>query len=119
MKTTHDTQHVPATGGVKTLPAYITGLFLSLLLTLMAFGVVAAHLYKPELLNLSTAAVYITLTVLALIQLFVQVVCFLRLNASQEGKWELMPFLFVLLIVAILVAGSLWIMYNLNYNMMH
>ncbi|MSP53603.1 MAG: cytochrome o ubiquinol oxidase subunit IV [Gammaproteobacteria bacterium] len=109
-----------STHGLKTLPAYVTGLILSLLLTLAAFGLIAAHLYKPEYIqNMSVAAIYITIAVLALIQLIVQVACFLRLNASAEGKWELMPFIFTLLIVAILVSGSLWIMYNLNYNMMH
>ena len=119
MSTHHDTHNVPSTGGVKTLPAYIAGLIMSLLLTLAAFGIVAAHLYQPTLLNMSNGAVYISIAVLAVVQLFVQVVCFLRLNASPEGKWELMPFLFTLLIAAILVSGSLWIMYNLNYNMMH
>lgn len=116
----HAHNDVPSTGNVKTLPAYITGLLLCLVLTFAAFGVVAAHLYNPTLIgNLSTAAVYITVAVLAIVQLIVQVICFLRLNASPEGRWELMPFLFTLLIVAILVSGSLWIMYNLNINMMH
>jgi cytochrome o ubiquinol oxidase operon protein cyoD len=112
--------HAANTKGLKTLSAYVTGLVLSLLLTLTAFGLIAAHLYMPETLHgMSNAAIYITIAALAVIQLIVQVVCFLRLNASAEGKWELMPFIFTLLIVAILVSGSLWIMYNLNYNMMH
>ena len=94
----------------KTLTAYVTGLVLCVILSIVAFLLVGKHL-------LSGSDLYIALSVLALIQLFVQVICFLRLNASAEGQWNLMPFLFTLIVVMILVAGSLWIMYNLNYYM--
>jgi cytochrome o ubiquinol oxidase operon protein cyoD len=96
----------------KTLSAYITGLVLCIILTCASFALVGKHI-------LSGADLYIGLSILALVQLLVQVICFLRLNASAEGQWNLMPFLFALLVVLILVAGSLWIMYNLNYNMMN
>jgi cytochrome o ubiquinol oxidase operon protein cyoD len=118
MSTHHDT--TPNTRGIKTLKSYVSGLILSLVLTLLAFSLVALHLYAPAYLyGLSTLGVYLSVAVLAVIQLIVQVACFLRLNSSREGQWELMPFLFTLLIVAILVSGSLWIMLSLNYNMMH
>jgi cytochrome o ubiquinol oxidase subunit IV len=100
------------TRGQKTLSAYVLGFVLSLILTVLAFGCV-------QLKVLSDAGLYIALTVLALTQLFVQSVCFLRLNTSAEGRWNLLPFLFVILIVAFLVGGTLWIMYNLSYFMNH
>ncbi|RDI43398.1 cytochrome o ubiquinol oxidase subunit IV [Aquicella lusitana] len=96
--------------GQKTLSGYITGLALSIILTLLAFGIVEKRL-------LSDANLYIALTVLAVAQLFVQSICFLRLNCSTEGRWNLFPFIFTVLIIAIIVGGSLWIMYNLNINM--
>lgn len=96
----------------KTLSAYISGLILCILLTLAAFAVVEKRLFTDKHL-------YLSLAILAVVQLFVQVVCFLRLNASPEGRWNLMPFLFAILLIAILAGGSLWIMYNLNYNMMN
>ena len=96
---------------VKTLQSYLTGLFLSLMFTLIAFGLVGMHL-------LSTEGLYIALTILAVMQLFAQVICFLRLNVSREGQWNTMPFIFTFVIVAVLVGGSMWIMYNLNVNMM-
>ena len=102
----------PNKRGAKTLRSYIIGLILSLLLTLTSFILTGRHM-------MSTTHLYIFLTLLAILQLFVQVVCFLRLNASPEGRWNLMPFLFTILIVLVLVGGSLWIMINLNYNMMH
>lgn len=96
----------------KTLTAYVTGFVLCILLTMASFGLVDKHI-------LAGADLYVALAVLALAQLFVQVICFLRLNASAEGQWNLMPFLFSIVVVMILVGGSFWIMYNLNYYMVH
>lgn len=98
--------------GRKTLKSYLVGLGLSLLLTLSSFALVGKHL-------LPTASIYILIAVLAIFQLIAQVICFLRLNSSEKGRWNLMPFIFTIVIIAILVVGSLWIMINLNYNMMH
>lgn len=98
--------------GKKTLKAYVIGFALCLLLTVSAFYCIAKHIFSTE--NL-----YISLTALAIAQLLIQSICFLRLNSRTEGRWNLFPFLFVVLIIAILTGGSLWIMYNLNYNMMN
>lgn len=100
------------TSGQKTLGAYTTGLFLCLVLTFIAFGLVQYH-------GMSTVALDASLAGLAILQLLVQCICFLRLNISKEGQWNVLPFLFALLIIGILVGGSLWIMANLNYFMMH
>ena len=40
------------------------------------------------------------------------------MNTASEERWNLIAFLFTLLIIGIVVVGSLWIMYNLNINMM-
>ncbi len=98
--------------GLKTLKSYIIGLGLSLIFTIASFSLVAVH-------ALSNTAILLSITALALAQLIAQVVFFLRMNKTAEGRWNLMPFLFTLLIVLVLVFGSLWIMYNLNYNMTH
>ena len=108
----HIEQGVDYGTGKKTLALYFTGFALCLVLTIIPFVIVGQHLLSDE-------ALYIALAVFALIQLYVQVVFFLRLNASPTGRWNTMSFLFTLVIVVVLVFGSLWIMYNLNYNMMH
>lgn len=95
----------------KTLKSYLIGLGLSLLFTFIAFTLVGEHM-------LSNEALYILITGLAILQLFAQVIFFLRLNTSPEGQWNSMPFFFTFIIVAVLVGGSLWIMYNLDVNMM-
>lgn len=96
--------------GRKTLKSYITGLTLSLIFTFCAFGLVVDH-------SMSTAFLYVSLAILAVLQLLAQVVFFLRLSASREGRWTSMPFILTLLIVVVVVGGSLWIMANLYYNM--
>jgi len=98
------------TAGQKTLTSYVVGFVLCIVLTLIAFGLVKMNV-------LSDMYLYISLAGLAILQLFVQTICFLRLNASKEGQWNLLPFLFVILIIAVFVGGTLWIMYNLNYYM--
>jgi len=98
--------------GRKTLKAYIIGLVLSLIFTIGSFAIVKDH-------SLPNSAIFILLTILAVAQLIAQVVFFLRMNVSAEGLWNSMPFIFTLIIVFVLVCGSLWIMYNMNYNMMH
>lgn len=107
----HSIQTMKYGAKAKTLKSYLTGLFLSLIFTFAAFTLVGKHLMGVE-------GLYITLTALAVAQLFAQVICFLRLNMSDEGQWNTMPFIFTFVIVGVLVGGSLWIMYNLNINMM-
>ena len=54
----------------------------------------------------------------AVVQILVHLVCFLHMNASSEERWNLVAFVFTLLIIAIVVVGSIWIMWSLNENMM-
>lgn len=104
--------HLHKTPGLKTFKAYMVGLGLCLILTLLAFYFTArAILPANELVML--------IMFLAVVQFIVQTSCFLRLNNSREGRWELMPFLFTIFVVLVLVLGSMWIMFNLNYFMMN
>ncbi len=98
--------------GKKSLTSYVAGFGLSFILTSIAFYCVAEKIF-------SATNLYIILTILAVAQLLVQSICFIRLNAKGEGSWNLLSFLFSLLIISILVGGSLWIMYNLNFNMVN
>ncbi len=50
---------------------------------------------------------------LALFQATVQLHYFLHLGDESKPQWNLFTFLFMLVLAFILVAGSLWIMYNL------
>ena len=94
-----------------TVKSYIIGFALSVIITCLAFYIVANEILAPE-------SRIVVLVLLALIQLLVQLVFFLHLNTSSKARWNLVSFIFTLVVVLILVFGSLWIMFSLNYNMM-
>lgn len=108
--TTTNTHNIPGAGH-GTLTSYIIGFILSILLTIIPYMLVINHV-------ISTDAIIIAVVVLGIVQLLVQLIFFLHLNTSNDGRSTLLSFAFTFLILAILVAGSLWIMWNLNYNMM-
>ena len=89
---------------------YVAGFVLAVVLTLAAYAIVELQLFKRDL------AVY-ALVGLALVQFVVQLVFFLHLGHEHRPRWTMAVFLFTLLVLVIIVLGSLWIMYNLNYNM--
>jgi len=93
-----------------TATTYVIGFLLSIVLTLAAFFLV----YK----NLLTGSVLIySIVGLAILQVLIQLLFFLHLGDEPKPYWNTMVFLFMLLTAAIVVIGSIWIMYNLDYNM--
>lgn len=93
------------------LKPYVAGFVLSVILTLTAYFLVVERL-------LSGWELVAAIIALALTQFFVQVTLFLHVGDEPKPRWNLSAFLFMLLVVVIIVIGSLWIMNNLNYNMM-
>ena len=104
-------------GEQATLKAYLIGFGLSLALTLMAFMFVNAHITSQHS-DFSHQALMIVLAVFALTQFVVQLVFFLHLGAERGPQWKQLVFWLMIVVVLILVVGSVWIMQNLNYNMM-
>src|SRR3989344_674804 len=102
---------------MKTLRAYILGFILSIALTLVAFALVLEHVRTGHVFPSHGLAVAV-LVVLAVIQLFVQLMLFLRLGEERKPRWNLTALVFALLIVAILVGGTLWIMQSLSHGQM-
>jgi cytochrome o ubiquinol oxidase operon protein cyoD len=90
--------------------SYAIGFILSIILTLTSFYLVSTGAF-------STLHLYIAVGVLALTQLFVQLVFFLHLSTHSKATWNLLSFLFALIMVLIFVLGTLWIMYHLYENM--
>lgn len=95
-----------------TYKSYIVGLLTSIALTFFAYYIVV---YKPFDCNVTR---YGLITLAAVLQIVVQVVFFLHINEEGKPRLNLMSFIFTLIVVFIIVAGSLWVMYNLNVNMM-
>ena len=89
--------------------SYIVGFVLSVATTLLAYFFVVNQLLPNE------ALVYVVMAI-AVVQLMIQLVFFLHLG--RGSRWKVVSFAFALIVVLILVVGSLWIMHNLDYNMM-
>lgn len=58
------------------------------------------------------------MVVLAIAQMLVHLIFFLHINTSPEHKTNILAFILTIVIIAIMVVGSLWIMAHLNHNMM-
>lgn len=92
--------------------SYLIGFALSAVLTAIPFWLVMSNALGNAG---ATAAAVIAL---AVIQIVVHTTCFLHVNTQSEGGWTMIAYIFTAVILLITIAGSLWIMYHLNSNMM-
>ncbi len=93
------------------IAVYTVGLAFALLLTAASFIVSQTHL-------LWAPGVSVGLAVLAIAQMGVHLVFFLHINSGPDNTNNVLALAFGILIVTLVVSGSLWIMANLNGNMM-
>jgi len=91
---------------------YLIGFGLSAVLTAVPFWLVMTGAIGDARV---TAAWIIGL---AFVQIIVHTISFLHVNTQSEGGWTLLALLFTAVMIAIVISGSLWIMYHLNANMM-
>jgi len=90
---------------------YTTGLVLSVILTATSFWVTnTSLLWGP--------GIPLGLAVLAIAQMGIHLVFFLHVTTGPDNTNNVLALAFGILIVFLVVAGSLWIMANLNDNMM-
>lgn len=90
---------------------YLIGYMLALVLTGAAFAVVV----RPVAAFAGTFAVVLTL---ALVQLLVQFRCFLHISLKRSARVDLLLVLFSGVIIALMVSGTLVILFNLRMRMM-
>ncbi len=107
----HDA-HAHGEGSHGTFQSYMTGFVLSVILTVIPFWLVMGNVLDNSLVT--------TLVILALggVQMVVHVIYFLHMNTKSEGGWTFMSLIFTITVVVIMLAGSVWVMYHLNHNMM-
>jgi cytochrome o ubiquinol oxidase operon protein cyoD len=90
---------------------YVTGLGLAILLTATSFFVAGTDLvWQPS--------IPVALVVLAIAQMGVHLVFFLHITTGPDNTNNVLALAFGVLIVLLVIGGSLWIMANLNENMM-
>src|SRR5271168_3291547 len=91
--------------------SYTVGLGLAILLTVASFVVSQTNLLWPP-------GVPVGLIVLALAQIGVHLVFFLHLGSGPDNTNNILALAFGVLIVFLVITGSIWIIANLNSNMM-
>src|SRR6202047_2727134 len=92
------------------IKSYLIGLGLATLLTVVSFFIAQTTLvWAPS--------IPVALVVLAIAQMGVHLVFFLHITTGPDNVNNVMALAFGVLIVLLLLAGSLWIMANLNYNL--
>jgi cytochrome o ubiquinol oxidase operon protein cyoD len=106
----HDDHHDSHDHG--SLKSYTTGFILSVLLTAIPFWLVMGKVLPSA----STTALVIL--GLGAVQIVVHMVYFLHMNTRAEGGWSMLALIFTATLVVITLAGSLWVMFHLNTNMM-
>jgi cytochrome o ubiquinol oxidase operon protein cyoD len=101
-------EHEPAGG----LWGYVLGFGLAILLTAASFVAAQTDLiYQPAVIS--------ALVVLAIAQMGVHLVFFLHITTGPDNTNNVLALAFGVLIVALVVLGSIWIMANLNENLGH
>ena len=95
-----------------TTKGYVVGFVLSVILTAIPFWLVMGNVIQ----NSNTTAFVIL--GFAAVQIVVHMIYFLHMNGKVEGGWSMLALMFTVVVVIIMLAGSIWVMYHLNHNMM-
>jgi cytochrome o ubiquinol oxidase subunit IV len=93
------------------LRGYQTGFVLAAILTIVPFVLVATG-------TLSGVAVLWVIGLLGLVQIAVHVRYFLHVDLSREKREEFSLMVFSSCMIVLMVAGMLWILFNMNMRMM-
>ncbi len=95
-----------------TFKGYMTGFVLAVALTAIPFWLVMGKVIASPVMTAIVVLAFGT------VQIVVHMIYFLHMNTKSEGGWTMLALLFTLVLVAITLSGSLWVMYHLNENMM-
>jgi cytochrome o ubiquinol oxidase operon protein cyoD len=95
-----------------TFLSYMTGFVLSVILTAIPFWLVMGEVMSDALRT------SIVLMAFAAVQIVVHMIYFLHMNTKSEGGWTFISLVFTLTLVVVTLAGSIWVMYHMDQNMM-
>ena len=93
------------------IQGYLIGLALAIMLTVASFYIVHTPLIWGP-------GIPVALVVLAIAQIGVHLVFFLHITTAPDNTNNVLALAFGVLIVALVIVGSLWIMNHLNQNML-
>jgi cytochrome o ubiquinol oxidase operon protein cyoD len=95
-----------------TLKGYTIGFVLAVILTVIPFWLVMGDVIG----NSATAG--LVLLGIGAVQIVVHMIYFLHMNTKSEGGWNMLAMVFTIMLLVIMLAGSVWVMYHMNTNMM-
>ncbi|WP_417743798.1 cytochrome o ubiquinol oxidase subunit IV [Salipiger sp.] len=104
-----DTHHAHDHG---TMGQLMIGFALAAILTIIPFYLVMAEV------EMARSTLVGIIMGLGAVQIIVHLVYFLHLKRSSEEGWNFFAAIFAVVILVIVLAGSLWVMHNMNENMM-
>ncbi len=105
-------ERLDGSGVAQGVRGYLIGLVLAAGLTAVSFYLARSGLVWP-------GGIPAALTALAVGQMGVHLVFFLHLTTGPDNTNNVLALAFGVLIVALIIGGSVWIMYNMNHNMAH
>lgn len=105
MSANHD--HAASHGSMK---SYVVGFVLAAILTIIPFWAVMNH-------SVTGSSAVMLIMGAAAVQMIVHLIFFLHIDGSTD-RWTVLALVFTGIVLAILIGGSLWVMYHLNHNMM-
>jgi len=101
----------PAGSARRGLRTYLIGLGLATVMTIASFWAAQTHLiYGP--------GISVAIVVLAIAQMGIHLVFFLHITTAPDNANNVLALAFGILIACLVIFGSLWIMANLDHNML-
>lgn len=101
--------HEAASGAGHNPRSYLVGFCLAVVLTVIPFGLVALDL-------LPAAATFLAIAAAAVVQVWVHLRFFLHLRLSSTPRENILTLVFAGVLIFLMVGGSLWIMFDLDYR---
>ena len=108
----HHADHHEEEGPHSSFSGYMLGFMASVFLTAIPFWLVMGDVFS------SRNTTVLIILAFALVQILVHMVYFLHMNFQSEGGWTMLTLIFTMVLLFITLAGSLWVMYHMNVNMM-
>lgn len=102
--------HAKGAGG--SFKSYVIGFLISVVLTLIPFWIVLGDVMS------NTAWAVAIIFALGAAQMLVHIHYFLHVSIKAEAGWQAMSLGLTVLLLVIVLAGSIWVMFNLDENMM-
>jgi cytochrome o ubiquinol oxidase operon protein cyoD len=104
-------ERLDGSGVAQGVRGYLIGL-------LLAAGLTAASFYFARSGAILPDSIPAALTALGVAQMGVHLVFFLHLTTGPDNTNNALALAFGVMVVALIIGGSVWIMYNMNHNMM-